>query len=402
MIPREIPSEIQQIEIRTKRTATESLKGFSFQSPPQHDRVSRTVEHSRHADKIRLDAEKDVIFLKGLNRGSTDLSASQWKSFRVLQDALEGGVDFGLKPVAQTRLALLIPSHGVLKFKPRFPVEDYLAAHFRFLSLSGSSAQTCSHGIPLSGSRLNRSARRSASSICSGNRPSSNSPNSSRIWPVTSRRSFSGKRRICSKISIALMPSFYLGRVQLQADSYAGVNSLFVDRFVKLHTRGGVENERKSHFQPKRLLRSASTCSQGIPARGFFSKSARRRSSSADCSGVKSGSHPLPAMSSHKPWAISIRSLSGSAFAAARISAALILQNYSRFTRRQGAIIRHQRLKRLCPQITQIDADKECSFPFAFILPTNCLVNIHPRATPFSIRNPQSAIRNSHDPARNP
>jgi hypothetical protein len=98
----------------------------------------------------------------------------------------------------------MIPFDGILKFKPRFPVEDYLA-HFRFLSLSGSSAQTCSHGIPLSGLWLTRSARRSNSSICSGDKPSSTSPNSSRILPVTSRRSFSGKRRICSKISVALM-----------------------------------------------------------------------------------------------------------------------------------------------------------------------------------------------------
>lgn len=82
------------------------------------------------------------------------------------------------------------------------------------------------------------------------------------------------------------------------------------------------------HHQPKRCRNSALTCSKGIPDRGFFSKSARRRSSSADCSGVKSGSYPLPVMSSHKPWAISIRSSSGSAFAAARISDALMALIY--------------------------------------------------------------------------
>jgi len=51
-----------------------------------------------------------------------------------------------------------------------------------------------------------------------------------------------------------------------------------------------LENDRQAHCQPKRLLSLASTCSQGIPSRGFFSKSARRRSSSADCSGVSSSS----------------------------------------------------------------------------------------------------------------
>ena len=59
--------------------------------------------------------------------------------------------------------------------------KDYIAAYFRFFSLSGSSAQTCSRGIPRSGLRLNRSARRSASSICSGDKLSSESPNSSKI-----------------------------------------------------------------------------------------------------------------------------------------------------------------------------------------------------------------------------
>ena len=84
------------------------------------------------------------------------------------------------------------------------------------------------------------------------------------------------------------------------------------------------ENERKSHFQPKRLLRSASTCSQGIPSCGFFSKSARRRSSSAACSGVKSGSYPSSTTMSQKSCASLILSACGSAFAALRISLALM------------------------------------------------------------------------------
>jgi hypothetical protein len=83
---------------------------------------------------------------------------------------------------------------------------DYVMAHFRLLSLSVSSAQTCSHGMPPSGLLLNRSPRRSASSICSGDKLYSESPNSGIICPATSRRSFSGKHRICSKISAALTP----------------------------------------------------------------------------------------------------------------------------------------------------------------------------------------------------
>lgn len=99
------------------------------------------------------------------------------------------------------------------------------------------------------------------------------------------------------------------------------------NRFIKFQTRRRFENDRKAHCQPKRLLRSASTCSHGTPARGFFSKSARRRSSSAACSGVKSGSYPSTRRSSLSFCANSIRSASGRVFAALNNSVALIGAN---------------------------------------------------------------------------
>jgi hypothetical protein len=62
------------------------------------------------------------------------------------------------------------------------------------------------------------------------------------------------------------------------------------DGFLEFRQGCRFESDRETHFQPKRLLRFASTCSQGMQSWGFFSKSARRRSSSADCSGVSSKS----------------------------------------------------------------------------------------------------------------
>jgi hypothetical protein len=62
------------------------------------------------------------------------------------------------------------------------------------------------------------------------------------------------------------------------------------DRFLKFTPRRRFENEVEAHFHPNRFFKSACTCSQGIPSRGFLSNSARRRSSSAACSLVKSGS----------------------------------------------------------------------------------------------------------------
>ena len=98
--------------------------------------------------------------------------------------------------------------------------------------------------------------------------------------------------------------------------------------FFKLQTGSGFENNQQPHFQPKRLLRPASTCSQGIPSWGFFSKSARRRSSSAACSGVRSGSYPCPETFSQRSCANLMRSFSGRDVAARRISVALMALIY--------------------------------------------------------------------------
>ncbi len=91
--------------------------------------------------------------------------------------------------------------------------------------------------------------------------------------------------------------------------------------------------------QPKRCLISASTCCNGIPRRGFFSNSARRRSSSAACSAVKSGSIPSLMRSSLSRRASSIRSVSGRAFAALNNSIALMLSIYTRGTCRQATFL---------------------------------------------------------------
>jgi hypothetical protein len=183
----------------------EILRSFSFQSSEQLGGVSCSVEHCSHSDKFRLDTEKDHILGEPLYRSFANCFPPKRKSTRVFEDSFNGGVDFVRKTVSQSRLPVIVPCDSVLKFKPRFEVEYYLATHFRPLSLSGSSLRICSHGMPLLGLRLKRSARRSNSSTSSGDKPSSISPNSSTIWPATLRRSISGKRRICSRISVALI-----------------------------------------------------------------------------------------------------------------------------------------------------------------------------------------------------
>jgi hypothetical protein len=66
----------------------------------------------------------------------------------------------------------------------------------------------------------------------------------------------------------------------------------FISRngLFKFQTGRRFEDDWQTHCQPKRLLSLASTSSHGIPSCGFLSNSARRRSSSADCSAVSPSS----------------------------------------------------------------------------------------------------------------
>lgn len=99
-------------------------------------------------------------------------------------------------------------------------------------------------------------------------------------------------------------------------------------RLIQFNACKCLENEPKTHFQPKRCFISALTCSQGIPSSGLASNSAIRRSSSAASSGVRSGSYPSSTMISQKSWASLILSSLERAFAASRISVAFISEIY--------------------------------------------------------------------------
>jgi len=64
------------------------------------------------------------------------------------------------------------------------------------------------------------------------------------------------------------------------------------NRFKPVAFSFGLDSDREGHFLArKRSSISAKTCSTGLPRPGFFSASSARRSSSATCSGVSSGSN---------------------------------------------------------------------------------------------------------------
>jgi len=96
--------------------------------------------------------------------------------------------------------------------------------------------------------------------------------------------------------------------------------------FPKFKRGLGVMDDPKHHFRYLANVSSRS-CSQEMPRPGFWRASSARRSSSAICSGVKSGSKPAAIRSSVSRRARSIRSSIGRAFAALNNSVALMGTN---------------------------------------------------------------------------
>jgi len=103
-----------------------------------------------------------------------------------------------------------------------------------------------------------------------------------------------------------------------------------IHRLIPFPLGFGFRNDFERHFLARRrFLISADTSSIGVPRPGCVRASSARRSSSAACSGVKSGSYPSSRRSSLSFRASSIRSASGRVFAALNNSVALMGINLS-------------------------------------------------------------------------
>ncbi len=260
MIPRETLKKIRQIELRTNRLVTtfaagarlcepqhsriaksrrssghvlsgESAAGRRpalrlFQPPPQFLGVARAVKDRNDADEMQFNGEIDAVTFKDFDSCFPNGFVGEEKSFRVLKDAGKGCVNFGFKPVTQTRLLFVIPEDGIFKFQPRLRLKDYLAGHARRAARrSLSSARTCSHGIPVSGLRRSRSARRSNSASCSGD---GSAANLARKTSKTSRCSSRGSLRNSSTTSATLMATIYSFQFATQASFSARADSSFI------------------------------------------------------------------------------------------------------------------------------------------------------------------------------
>jgi hypothetical protein len=155
------------------------------------------------------------------------------------------------------------------------------------------------------------------------------------------------------KVSPLQCVAYFCGKFATQAGTFIFVPG---NCFGELQFGGEAENQARVHFQPKRCFSSAWTCSQGIPSWGFFSKSASRRSSSAICSGVKSGStHPSSSPNSSQTCSINARFSSDGIGRIFSMSSVALMSVIYRFgSRAQARFLRgiHQSLHRnplTCP-----------------------------------------------------
>ena len=208
MIPRKILKSIRQIELRTNQIANETLCLCSLQSSPESSRALAAVPNCNDFDLavFRADGEKHGVRPAKDFRFSRQ-TTNQWKSFRLRGQGLEHGMDFSVETLADTRFLFIIPLHRLVPLSFRCGLGDDAERHFLARKRSLISAKTCSEGFPRPGCFKDSSALRTSSAICAAD--NSSSPHSLRTRSAISRCSGAGKRRICSRISVALMALKY-------------------------------------------------------------------------------------------------------------------------------------------------------------------------------------------------
>lgn len=195
---------------------------YSTQTTFQFAGISRAVPNSNHLylAMFLVDRKKDRVGPSG-NPNSACHTTNERKSPRLSGKSLQDGMDLGVEPRANSRLALFIPINSLAPITLGFDFRRYLKDHL-FSRRSLISRNTCSAGFPRPGFRRASSARRSSSAICSGVRSSSLQASSSRTVSAISRWSSWGSLWICSRTSALLMTIVY----QIRRLQQAGIREL--------------------------------------------------------------------------------------------------------------------------------------------------------------------------------
>src|SRR5437867_8403048 len=208
MISSKIRRRIRHFELRTNRLRGETFASCSPEASPQHRRIPRTVPHC-YDSHLRLRFVDCKV--NGVRPAEHTRFTAVWTGFEK-SEWLNGNrvhhlVHIKGKSHAASRALRLIRCDRFLKFNLGFRVVEKPEAHS--LHFRSVSSRSCSQGVPRPGFLSAASARRSSSATCSGVSSSSTPPNSMRIFSASSCCSAGGSRRICSRISAALMSPIY-------------------------------------------------------------------------------------------------------------------------------------------------------------------------------------------------
>lgn len=217
MTPGEIRKKIRQIENQGKRFCTSADRGVSSQSPAEFCGVLISLPEGYYFHNVSLFQNREINRIwPPDNLGFASRRSGFGKTKWVGNNLPQTGINNHGKTSANASLPCLIPITCLAHFVADFGLNEQAEAHCFTLYREYNSALIVSQDMPRSGCARASAARRSSSAICSGERSSSCSINSRSICSTTSRRSSGGNLRICSSISVALIPPVYrlLGRNQ--------------------------------------------------------------------------------------------------------------------------------------------------------------------------------------------
>jgi len=183
----------------------------SFQTARKLCRIAFVVPHryDHDATMTLIHREEDGIRPGLRNSRTMGPRRDQAVTLGVARKSLQECAEVVIKTQAQTWLARFIPVHRFVPLRPRGCVRDDLKGHLCASKRSRIAAETSSTGTQSAGLLVASSTRRSSSAISSRVKSRSAPPNSAWIFSAISCCSSGDKRRICSRISVALMAQSY-------------------------------------------------------------------------------------------------------------------------------------------------------------------------------------------------
>jgi len=201
-----------------KRPSTTSFarKSCSCQPCEQIGRIPRTVKNCQHGEDILLYGKVNGVSFESFQSNLPCPATHLAKHLRLGLGSFQCVINLLGKGFSQTRPFLFVPRNRFGKFRPCGRRKNECLIHYQ-PKRCRISALTCSRGMPARGSFSKSARRRSNSAACSGVNSASTSPSPAQTFSAMSYCSSGGNRRICSKISDALMALIYRVKASVQA-----------------------------------------------------------------------------------------------------------------------------------------------------------------------------------------